>query len=94
MDLKIDYMNVTNKEEAYQAVKGAVTPELLAKWKVKADINYDDANHEVHAKGTGFGLTVNFDEKHCEVKLDLSFLLKPLKAKILEGLEKQFTRVV
>ena len=92
MDLRIEYKNSTNKDEAYNAVKAAVTPELLAKWQVKAEINYNDYN--VHAKGKGFELNVDFEDQACVIRLDLSFLLKPLKSKILEGIEKQFTRVV
>lgn len=92
MDLKIPYTNVTNKDEAFTAVKGAVTPELLAKWQVKADITYGD--YVVNAKGKGFELNVLFKEDHCEINVNLAFLLKPLKGKILEGIQKQFTRVV
>lgn len=92
MDLKVPYKNVTNKEEAFGAVKGAVTPELLAKWQVKADITYGD--YLVNAKGKGFELNVEFNEDHCAVSVNLAFLLKPLKGKILEGIKKQFTRVV
>ena len=92
MDLKLNYANVATKDEAYSAVKGAVTPELLEKWKVKVDIEYNKDN--ICAKGKGFTLNVDFKEDHCAIKLDVSFLLKPLKSKILEGVEKQFKRVV
>ena len=92
MNVKIPYKNVSNKEEAFSAVKGAVTPELLAKWQVKADVTYGD--YTVNAKGKGFELRVDFHEDHCEVAVDLAFLLKPLKGKILEGVQKQFNRVI
>lgn len=92
MNVKIPYKNVSNKEEAFTAVKAAVTPELLAKWQVKAEITYGD--YTVNAKGKGFELKVDFHEDCCEVAVDLAFLLKPLKGKILEGVEKQFNRVI
>jgi len=92
MDLKLNYSNVTNKEEAYNAVKLAVTPELLAKWQVKVELEYNTDN--ISAKGKGFTLNVDFKDDHCAIKLDVSFLLKPLKGKILEGVAKQFQRVV
>lgn len=92
MDLKIDYSNVTNKDEAYTAVKSAVTPEMLAKWQVKADISYNDFN--IVAKGKGFELNIDFLDEYCEVSLTLSFLLKPLRKKIIAGVEKQFSRVI
>ena len=92
MDLKLNYSNVTTKEDAYNAVKAAVTPEMLEKWQVKADISYNDFN--VVAKGKGFELTIDFLDEYCEVKLTLSFLLKPLRKKIIAGIEKQFSRVI
>ena len=92
MNVKIPYKNVSNKDEAFNAVKGAVTPELLAKWQVKADITYGD--YKINAKGKGFDLKVDFYDDYCEVGVDLAFLLKPLKGKILEGVQKQFNRVV
>ena len=92
MDIKINYANVTNADEAYNAVKSAITPELLAKWQVKAELIYNEKN--ISAEGKGFELSVDFLEDHCVIAVNLSFLLKPLKAKILEGVEKQFKRVV
>ena len=92
MNVKIPYKNVSNKEEAFNAVKAAVTPELLAKWQVSADVTYGD--YTVNAKGKGFNLNVDFHDDYCEVSVDLGFLLKPFKGKILEGVQKQFNRVV
>tara|TARA_B100001971_G_C18268036_1_gene596530 strand:+ start:106173 stop:106451 length:279 start_codon:yes stop_codon:yes gene_type:complete len=92
--MKISYEKVTNKEEAYTAAKSAITPDLIDRFKVKADINYDDANSVVSAKGKGFDLSIQFYETECEVKLDLSFMLKPLRSKIEEGIQKQVKRIV
>jgi len=92
--MKISYNKVTSKEEAYSAAKAAITPDLIDRFKVKADINYDDSNSIVSAKGKGFGLDIKFYESECEINLDLSFMLKPLKSKIIEGIEKQVKRIV
>lgn len=92
MDIVVDYNKVSNKDEAYNAVKEAVTPELLAKFQVKADINYH--NDKISAKGKGFKLDIFFNEETCSAKIDLSFLLKPLKGKVLEGIEKQLNRII
>lgn len=92
MALTVDYKETDNKNDAYIAVKKAVTPELLAKFKVTAKIEYMD--DLIVAKGKGFKLEMEFDDNSCFVKLDLSFLLKPLKSKVLEGIEKQLKRVV
>lgn len=92
MDLSIPYANVTNKDEAFGKAKEAITPEMLAKFQVKAEIEYGD--YQAKAKGKGFELTLDFTETSLDVKLDLSFLLKPLKSKVLEGLEKQIRKIV
>lgn len=92
MSLKIDYKQLTNADEAYAKVKQIITPEYIAKFQVKADINYDDAKKIVVAKGSGFTLELCFLDKHCDVDLDLSFLLKPLKGKILEKIEGQIKK--
>lgn len=92
--MKINYQKVTTKEQAYTAAKSAITPELIDRFKVKADINYDDSNSVVSAKGKGFTLNISFYESECEIDLDLSFMLKPLKSKILEGIEKQVKRII
>ncbi len=92
MDLEVEFKKTDNKPEAYQAVKSAITPELLARFKVTAEITYKEDN--IHAKGKGFKLDMDFNDIHCVVSLDLSFLLKPLRGKILEAIEKQINRVI
>jgi hypothetical protein len=92
MGLKIDYKQVTNADEAYKKVKELITPEYIAKFQVKADIAYNDAAKTVTAKGSGFKLDLCFLEQHCDLDLDLSFLLKPLKGKILEKIEGQIKK--
>ena len=92
MASKIEYVQLANADLAYAKVKELITPEYIQKFQVKADIKYDDAKKLVTAKGTGFTLVLCFLEKHCEVDLDLSFLLKPLKTKILEKIEGQIKR--
>ncbi len=92
MALKIEYKEITNADQAYNKIKSLITPEYIQKFQVKADIIYDDPGKKVTAKGSGFKLDLCFFEKHCELDLDLSFLLKPLKSKILEKIEGQIKR--
>ena len=92
MDKKVEYNKLKDKIEAYAAVKEAVTPEMLAKFQVKAQLEYKE--DLITAKGTGFKLDMGFDESGCWYKLDLSFLLKPLKGKILAGIEKQLQKII
>jgi hypothetical protein len=92
MDIKVNYDKLNNKTEAYKAVKQAITPELLSKFQVKAEITHEE--DLIKAKGKGFDLDLIFEEDHCGANLKLSFLLKPLKGKVLEGIEKQIKRIV
>ena len=94
MAIVVSYSNVDNKDAAYSAVKEYITPETLEKWKVKADVNYDDGGQKIYAKGKGFELNINFLDTEARAELNLSMLLRPLKGKIEEGLEKQLRRVV
>ena len=92
MDLTVNYEKTNDREEAYKAVKEAITPELLEKFQVKATLEYKD--NEILANGKGFDLLMVFDENSCSVKVTLSFLLKPLKGKVLSSIEKQLKRVI
>jgi hypothetical protein len=92
MDLTVNYTKLDSKEKAYEAVKAAVTPEMLSKFQVKAKLDYQI--DLISAKGTGFKLNMHFSDTACSVKIDLSFLLKPLKGKVLEGIEKQLIRII
>lgn len=92
MGVKIDYKQMTNSDEAYVKVKTLITPEYVEKFQVKADVVYDDVKKIVTAKGSGFTLILCFLPSHCDVDLDLSFLLRPLKGKILEKIEGQIRK--
>jgi hypothetical protein len=92
MDKKLEYCKLASKADAYEAVKLAVTPEMLARFQVKATLEYQE--DLISAKGKGFKLDMGFDETGIWYKLDLSFLLKPLKGKILAGIEKQLNRII
>jgi hypothetical protein len=92
MDLKIPYVKV-DKGSAYESAK-KIIPEALEKFGVKADVNCTDPQCLISAKGTGFEAKIHFGDQAAEVNLDLSFLLKPMKGKILEALEKQIKKVI
>lgn len=91
---KINYSKVADASSAFALVKENITPDTMAKYKVKADFNYDEKNKVIHAKGSGFNLKMNFLADHAVIDLELSFLLKAFKQKIMESLEKQISRIV
>lgn len=92
MGLKIQYLKMTNAEDAFAKARSVITPEYIEKFQVKTDINYDEPAKKVVAKGSGFTLVLSFLEDHCDLDIDLSFLLKPLKGKIMEKIESQIKK--
>ncbi len=92
MGLKINYQVVTGPDQAYSKVRSLITPEYIQKFNVKADIHYDDAARKITAKGAGFTLVLSLNQDHCDLDLDLSFLLRPLKNKIIEKVEAQIKK--
>jgi hypothetical protein len=94
MSLKVNYEKVTSKSEAYTAVKGHITPELIEKFKVKAKVDYQESKSKIVAIGKGFELNISLLDDCAEATIKLSLLLRPLKGKILDGIEKQLKRVV
>ena len=92
MGIKIDYKQVTNKNDAFEKAKLLITPEYLEKFQVKVDLKIDEAKKIIKAQGSGFTLTLTFMDTNCDVDLDLSFLLKPLKSKILEKIQSQIEK--
>lgn len=94
MDLKINYNNCTDKDQAYQAVKSNITDETIAKFKVKAELKYDDAERSVCATGKGFELNITFLDDCAQLKLNLSLLYRAFKSKILDTLERKISKVI
>jgi hypothetical protein len=93
MELKVPYAQITDKKLGYDQAKKLI-PEVIAKFGVKAEVKNDDANTSMTAKGSGFEAKIEFKDQEAVVSLDLGFLLKPLKGKILETIEKQIKKVV
>jgi hypothetical protein len=93
MELKVPYAQITDKNKGYEEAKKLI-PEVIAKFGVKAEVKNDDANTTFSAKGTGFEAKIQFKETEAIVNVDLGFMLKPFKGKILETIEKQIKKVV
>ena len=94
MDLSVPYSVSSNPDEAYKNAQAQITPEYIAKFNVKADINYDEASKKIEASGKGFTLTLSFKDSETHADLKLSLLLKPLKGKILETIERKLSKHV
>ncbi|WP_408096222.1 polyhydroxyalkanoic acid system family protein [Peredibacter sp. HCB2-198] len=93
MELKVPYAQITDKKQGYEEAKKLI-PEVIAKFGVAADVQNDDATSTLKAKGSGFEAKIEFKDAEAVVNVDLGFLLKPFKGKILETIEKQIKKVV
>lgn len=93
MELKIPYSQITDKKKGYEQAKKLI-PEVISKFGVNADVKNDDANSSLTAKGSGFEAKIQFLEAEAVINLELGFLLKPLKGKIMDTIEKQIKKVV
>ena len=92
--MRISYQKAQNKEEAYKLACDQITEEYIEKFKVHAEIHYNESAGEIKATGKGFTLTLDFGDSDVGVNLDLSFMLKPLKGKVLETIENKIKKTV
>lgn len=93
MEFKVPYSQITDKKQGYDKAKTLI-PEVISKFGVTAEVKNDDATTTLSAKGTGFEAKIEFRDQEAVVNVDLGFLLKPFKGKILETIEKQIKKVV
>ncbi len=94
MRAEINYRVVKDPKSAFQLVKGYLTPQLMEKFKVEAQFDYDEYNNEIRASGKGFDLTMRFLETLVEVDLDVSFFLKAFQKTIMEKIEKMLRSIL
>ena len=92
--MKIEYVKADSKEQAYELATAQITDEYIAKFNVKAEVTYNKDSGEIEAKGKGFTLTLSFAESAVTVDLKLSFLLKPLKGKVMGTIETKIKKTV
>ncbi|EQC48489.1 putative polyhydroxyalkanoic acid system protein [Bacteriovorax sp. BSW11_IV] len=94
MDLVVNYKKAASKEEGWDLAKAQITPEYVAKFNVKAEINYDRASGKIIATGKGFTLSLEFSDNDCKVGVELSLMLRPFKGKILEAVQNKLEKTV
>ena len=92
MSTKINYTTAKSGSEAFLKTKAFMTPEYLEKLQLQVDLSFDESKKIGVATGKGFTLTMKFFDTYCDVDLDLSFLLKPLRSKIMSKIEHQIAK--
>lgn len=94
MSLHVPYKKCKNKDEAFKKASGLVTPAYLAKFGIEAKLKIDDKKKVIVAAGTGFTLTMKFEDEQTSTDVDLALLLRPLKGKIEKTLDEQLKKVL
>lgn len=92
MDLSVKYKQVMTSSEAYEVATKEITQEYIDSFGMAVDVSRDQSRSTISAKGKGFELTLCFKDYECEVSLDLSFMFRPFKGKILEGIQKKLEK--
>jgi hypothetical protein len=94
MSFSVSYNKVNDPSEAFNLVQGTVEHGMLKKFKVNADVDYDESSKKVKAKGKGFELDIAFFEDKATVDLHLGLLLKPMRSKIEAIIKKEFEDIL
>jgi len=92
--VKYSYSNLKSKQDAYNKVCSVITKDYISQFKIKSVITYDESNFTIKAKGKGFTLEIDFNDIECLVNLELSFLLRALKTKILNKVESELVKIL
>ena len=90
--MEIAYSRCESKSQAFEVVKKG-TPVILEKFQLKADIA-DNGEDEIKATGRGFDLVARFGESKVDIALKLSLVLRPLKGKIEDALQKSVAKMI
>ena len=95
MDLSVLFQKSKDKNQAYHAVKGQITPFYLDKWKFKVDrLDYNEETCKIYAEGKKFRLSFFFSDTSVEVELDVSLIYRPFKASVLSKIESELRKVI
>jgi hypothetical protein len=92
--MKYSYSSIKSKQDAYKKVCSVITEDYISQFKIKSEITYDESNFAIKANGKGFTLEIEFNDVECMVNLELSFLLRALKSKILNKVETELVKVL
>lgn len=94
MSIIIPFSKTKTKDQAYKIVKNNINEDEFKKWNVKADMEYDQVNHIIKAKGMGFEVTFEFFDGELKADAKMGLLLKPMKNKVLSYLEHRVKKFV
>lgn len=92
--MQIAYSQCSNEKEAYQKTSQVISSAFLAQFKIEAKVDKNDSDLKIKAEGRGFTLVASFLPGYCLVDLDLSFMLKPFRNKIMDKIEENLKKAL
>ena len=92
-ELTYKYTKAQNKQVAFSLAKSVLKEaENNGSFPVSVNFSVDDDFFIISGKGKGFEVKLSFEEHDLDISMDLSFVLKPLKGKILSKIEQELSR--
>ena len=88
-DIKLVYKHNTNLDDAKKGVKDLVDDFVQSQGSLIKETKWSNNETRCEFKGKGFSGSFEVDEEKIYFELDLSFLLKGLKGKITQQIEKK-----
>ncbi len=92
--MRISYSQCKNEKDAFDKVKKTITADYLSRWRVDADLHYDEVLRRIKAKGPGFSLELRFSQDSCELLIEMGILLMPFKKKVSAEIISELEKVV
>lgn len=94
MSDSVSYKKFSDKASAFAHVKENFNKQSLAKYKVQPDLSFNESDYQVLAEGKGYTITLDFTDSQVEIGMKLSLLVRPMKGKILDLLQKELGTIL
>tara|TARA_B100000927_G_scaffold201132_1_gene162840 strand:+ start:372 stop:665 length:294 start_codon:yes stop_codon:yes gene_type:complete len=89
-ELTYEYRVSHSRADAYKvAIKALESAERDRAFPVRVDFSYNENNFELRGRGSGFEVKLEFSDTYLDLFLDLSFVLRPAKRKILAAIQNE-----
>ena len=95
-DFSVYYNKATGAKEGYLlATEFLQSSQAKSMFPVSIDFSFSNGDRpRITGRGKGFEVTLLFNDQEVRVDLDLKFLLKPMKGKIIDTLTQEIKRVL
>lgn len=92
MDLKIPYSAMKSSKEAFKTVEDFLRNDGLSGIPFKPSFEFMPDKNLIIAQGSGFKISALFEAEFLAINIDLSFLYRAFKGKVMTILEEQFKK--